>query len=146
MAMTLNNILARVGVTIAKTERPAANRVVVLLRVGKQNYWNETLNEFLLASTDPRVSWTTDVSKWFYAADGGVRFLWRVVLNGDPQGAGEALGRAAMRATQGTVEVTSQPLVGRRNYTLDVANGKMMGAHTPGTAAQALAAAVSVKG
>lgn len=142
MAMTLDKLLLRAGIEVAKTETHPG-RAVLLLRMAKQNFWNEVLREFLLASA--KKPWTVDISKWFYIQDSDVRFLWRVVLSGDPRQGAEALGQAAMRAVQTSVEVVSQPLVGRRDYPFDPANGKMMGAHDARTAGAALATAIASK-
>jgi len=143
MAIALNKLLQRAGISIAKTET-APGRVIVLLRVAKDSFWNETMSEFLLASVGQ--PWSTDVSKWFYVDQtNNIRFLWRVVLQNDVKAASEALGAAAVRAVQSSVEVVSQPLVGRKDYPFDPASGKMMGAHDAGTASKALAVATSTK-
>jgi hypothetical protein len=136
---TLEQVLGRIGVTLVKTE-PGANRLIAYFRVDpkKQDLWNETVSEFLLASIEPpakSAGWSVDVSKWFYPTNGAVRFLWRIVLIGNPQAAGEALGRAASRAVSSGVEVTSQPLVGRKTFEYDPARGKIGGAHSMDTAA-----------
>lgn len=115
--MQLDHALKRIGVTIMKADQKP-NQVVVLLRVDPKSasLWQDAISEFLLAAADPRVTWTTDVSKYFYVDKnaGVVRYLWRVILGANPRSAAEALGRAAQRAVAVGVEVTSQPLVGRR--------------------------------
>jgi hypothetical protein len=115
--MQLEHALKRIGATIMKVDQKPG-QVVVLLRVDpkQSSLWQDALNEFLLAAADQRVAWTTDVSKYFYVDKnaGVVRYLWRVILGVDPRSAAEALGRAAQRAVAVGVEVTSQPLVGRK--------------------------------
>lgn len=115
--MQLDQALKRIGVTITKADQKPG-QIVLLLRVDpkKAALWNDALSEFLLASVTGQVAWTTDVSKYFYPVKdaGVVRYLWRVILGGNPKAAAEALGRAAQRAVAAGVEVTSQPLVGRR--------------------------------
>lgn len=150
--MKLDQALARIGVTIVKAEQKPA-QAVLLLRIDqkKQALWNETLTEFLLASEErngngqKKVAWTADVSKYFYAVPdaGVVRFLWRVILGGNPRAAAEALGRAAMRAVAAGVEVTSQPLVGRKEFVHDPASGKIAGAYSTNKGAAILAQQVS---
>lgn len=142
--MTLDELLKRIGVSIVKVEKQEElGQVTLYLRVNPKLavYWTETMTEFLLASLDKRVTWAADVSKRFYPVEEAqaVLYLWRVILSRDPRAAAEALGRAAQRALAGSVEVTSQPLVGRKNYVVDVANGKTAGAHVPKEAAGILA-------
>lgn len=142
--MRLDMALKRVGVTIVKSEKRPDGGIVLMLRVDRKmsGLWNDTLTEFLLASAGEKI-WRTDVSKFFYPVsdEGVVKFLWRVVLLGDVAAAGAALGRAGVRAVQQGVEVTSMPLVGRKNYPFDPANGKIAGAHDSATAQKAIAIA-----
>jgi hypothetical protein len=146
--MTFDQALKRIGVTIVKTEN-GQNKVILLLRVNPKqaDLWNDTLTEYLLASADRRVNWTTDVSKYFYPVpdQGVVKYLWRVILSGNPRAAAEAMGRAAQRAIAAGVEVTSQPLVGRREYEFDPARGKIAGAHGVDSAATILANALGAR-
>lgn len=136
--MQLEHALKRIGVTIKKVDQKPG-QIVVLLRVEPKqaSLWQDALTEFLLASVDQRVTWTTDVSKYFYVdkSAGIVRYLWRVILGQDPKSAAEALGRAAQRAVAVGVEVTSQPLVGRRESI-----GKTGGAYGMNEAQNVLAA------
>ena len=84
------------------------------------------------------------MSKYFYPVieSGVVRFLWRVILGGNPRAAAEAMGRAAQRAVAAGVEVKSQPLVGRKEYVHDPASGKIAGAYSTNQGARVLAGAV----
>jgi hypothetical protein len=141
--MRLDAALKRVGVTIRSTEKKPDGGVVLLLRVdpSKASLWADTVNEFLLASANEE-AWRTDVSKRFFPAQGVVKFFWRVVLSGDVSLAGQALGLAATRAVQQGVEVTSMPLIGRKEYPFDPSRGKLKGAHDAATAQSAVAVAV----
>jgi|GEM_PF-4248729 len=128
--MKLDQALLKVGATIVKVEQ-GETRVVLLMRIdqAKARYWTETVTEFLLAASEKPQGWSADASKYFFAvpASGVVKFLWRVILLGDVRAAAEALGRASQRVVQGTVEVMSQPLVGRKEYEFDPARGKFKG-------------------
>jgi len=130
--MKLEAVLNRIGASIVKVEK-GDKKITLFLRVDakRAGLWADTVQEFLLASADQRVTWSTDVSKFFYPVKdtGVVRFLWRIILNTDPKSAAEALGRAAQRAVQQGVEVVSQPLVGRKTFEFDPSRGKIAGAH-----------------
>jgi hypothetical protein len=149
--MTFDQALKRIGVTLVKTTHKP-NQIILMLRVDpkKASLWNDTLTEFLLASDERgqqgklKVGWSTDVSKYFYPVReaGVVRYLWRVVLGGNPRAAAEALGRASQRAVAAGVEVKSQPLVGRKEYEHNPAEGKIAGAYGTNDGARVLANAV----
>lgn len=138
--MRLDHALKRVGAEPVKFEtRPDGSRVL-LLRVS-QGPWPAVLAEFLSLRNS---AWSADVSKVYYYDEnsGGVRFLWRLIFTGKVGQAAEAFGAACIRAIAGTVEVTSMPLVGRKQYTLDVAAGKLAGAHEQKTATAILSQAI----
>jgi hypothetical protein len=138
--MKLNHALNKIGVEIVKQHAADASSATLMLRVPQKNMglWAQVIEEFLLGSTQQpsgAMAWTTDVSRAYFVdkSTQSVRYLWRVVLNGNVQGAAEALGMAAIRALSSSIEVTSQPLVGRMSY------DGTKGAHSMG-AAQALVA------
>ena len=127
--MKLNQALKRVGAVIAQ-EKIAEKNATVYLRVDPDqgDRWVDTVTEFLLGAHGK--AFTADVSKYFFAAAGGVKYLWRIVIEGDVAEALGLLGAAAMHVSvQHAPEITSFPLVGRIEYTLDPLRGKLKGAH-----------------
>lgn len=138
--MKLNHALNKIGVEIVKQHAPDATSATLMLRVPQKSMglWAQAVEEFLLGSLQQpsgALAWTTDVSRAYFVDKGtqSVRYLWRIVLNGNVQGAAESLGMAAIRTLSSSIEVTSQPLVGRMSYE------GTKGAHSMG-AAQALVA------
>lgn len=138
--MKLNHALNKIGVEIVKQHTTEAGSATLMLRVPQKNMglWAQVIEEFLLGSLQQppgALAWTTDVSRAYFVDKStmSVRYLWRITFNGNVQGAAEALGMAAIRALSSSIEVTSQPLVGRMTYE------GTKGAHSIG-AAQALVA------
>ena len=147
--MRLDQALKKVGATVAKNEKRPDGGLVIFLRVDPKmsGEWNDCLTEFLLASAREN-TWRVDVSKYFFADPQAatVKYLWRVILMGDINQASGALARAAIRSIQQQVEVMSQPLVGRKNYVHDPANGKTAGVYPVGSGEQVLVSALNGRG
>lgn len=135
--MKLEKALKQIGATIVKVEK-SETRVVLFLRIdqSRAGLWTQTVNDFLLSSS--RVNaWNTDVSKYFFVDGGVVKFLWRVVLGGDPYLAAAALSAATQEIGSVTSgEVTAQPLVGRKTYPFDPSSGLIKGAQDSKAATQ----------
>lgn len=145
--MRLDQALARIGATIVKQDATPDGGIVLLIRAPQDEVnaprWIDAIKEFLVAAEqNAGQSWSADVSKTYFSKSGTIRYLWRLVLQGTTASAAGALGRAAIRALAEGVEVVSVPLVGRKTYEFDPANGKIKGAHDSRVAASALAAAV----
>jgi len=145
--MRLDQALARIGAEIVKQETTPDGGTVLLIRAPKDQVnasrWIDTVKEFLVAAEQNNgQSWSSDVSKTYFSKDGTIRYLWRFVLGGAVPSAAGALGRAALRALSQGVEVTSAPLIGRKEYPFDPANGKLKGAHDSRVAASAMATAI----
>ncbi len=120
--------LKRVGAEVVKTHR-AEGLMTLYLRVDPDQgaKWVAMVSAFLLATT---TAFKPDVSKYFYASAGEVRYLWRIHVTGDVAAAEALIVTAALESAMAAgTELTSFPLVGRRNYPLDPARGKLKGAH-----------------
>lgn len=135
--MQLGVALKRVGATIVK-EKLGATEATYYLRVDPDQgaKWVDTVTAFLVGSAGK--PHTADISKYFYASQGSVKYLWRVVLAGDAGDVSSALtlfGACAVQAAMAHApEITSIPLVGRARYPYDPARGKIKGAHEVDTA------------
>lgn len=145
--MKLNQALKRVGASIAQ-EKINDKSATIYLRVDPDQgeKWVETVTEFLIGAEGK--AFTADVSKYFFAQHGGVKYLWRIVIEGAVDAALGLLGAAAMQVSVAHApEIKSMPLIGRVEYPFDPARGKIKGAHQgPGEtdgAPMALAMAVS---
>lgn len=139
--MQLKAVLKRVGGEIVK-EKITDTEVNLYLRIDPEQggKWVDAITEFLLSAENKK--FTADISKYFYAAGGGVRYLWRVVLRGEANEGLELFGRAILTASiPHTQELTSYPLVGRVEYTRDIASGKLKGPHDANQAQQIVAMA-----
>jgi hypothetical protein len=138
--MRLDHALGKAGVSVVKYDKRPDGSMILLLRVSQKAAWSSVLMEFL---STKQTSWSADVSKTYYYDEGtgSIRFLWRVILSGKISQAAEALGNACIRALAASVEITSMPLVGRKNYVIDVAKGKLAGAHELSTAASLISQA-----
>lgn len=136
--MKLEEVLKRVGGEVASAEKTDSG-FILMLRVDPElgGKWADTIREFLL---NKATAWSTDVSKLFYASGGSVKYLWRIVLRGNTKAAAEALSAAALRALMQIGELDSYPLVGRREYEFDPANGKIAGPHAASAPARIIAA------
>jgi hypothetical protein len=140
--MRLDHALNRIGVEIVRQHSPDKKSATLMLRVPTKavNVWANVLQEFLLAAEEQpeaALRWTVDVSRVYFLDKESkvLRYLWRVVLGGNVAGAAEILGLAVIRTLSDTVEVTSQPLVGR----VHTAPGSTKGAHDAGVAAGVIA-------
>ncbi len=127
--MQLSGALKKVGAVVVK-EKLAEGEATFYLRVDPEAgaKWVDAISEFLLGAEGK--SFRVDVSKYFYADRGEVKYLWRIVISGDTQLALQAFGAAALEArVRRAPEVTSMPLVGRVKYPFDPAKGKLKGSH-----------------
>lgn len=140
--MKLNQALTRVGATIAQ-EKIQEKAATVYLRVDPDqgDKWTDTVTEFLVGSRGK--SFKIDVSKYFFEQHGGVKYLWRIVVDGDVTAALSLLGACAMQVSmQHAPEVKSMPLIGRIEYPFDPARGKLKGAHDVDASTALVSAAI----
>lgn len=142
--MRLDHALTKIGVQIVRHHSPGPQSSTLMLRVpkGALPLWSRIVEDFLTAAeTIPsgQVAWTADVSRVYFLDKETklVRYLWRVVLSGNCAGGAETLGMLAIRALSSTVELTSQPLVGRVEYS------GTKGAHSMAEAARVVAQSFS---
>ena len=142
--MRLDHALTKVGIQIVRQHSPDKRSATLMLRVPQSSMgiWAQVVEEYLLAAETSQTAdlrWTTDVSRVYFVdkESRSVRYLWRVTLSGNCAGAAEVLGMAIIRCLSGTVEVTSQPLVGR------VAYPGTKGGHSQGAAQTMIAQAFS---
>lgn len=126
--MSLKESMQRVGASIVKVES-GKDKAVLYLRLedGSFDSWRSCIEELLLSQT---AEWSADVSKYFFAGGGVVKYLWRIIFSGDTKQGAAALARAAHRSRVQTVELGSQPLVGRKEYPFDPLSGKIAGAYS----------------
>jgi hypothetical protein len=135
--------LKRVGATIVK-EKLGDAEATYYLRVDPDQgaKWVDAVSAFLTGSSGKPYS--ADISKYFYASQGSVRYLWRIVLSGDVNSALTLFGACAVQAAMAHApEITSIPLVGRIRYPYDPARGKIKGAHEVDTAMGVIGAAAA---
>jgi hypothetical protein len=96
-----------------------------------QARWRKILNDFLLGTGEAarkkakskkaqKYTWQTDISKWFFEVGGVVKFSWRIMImavDQDGVSRGEnMLAQCATDALREGIEVTSMPLVGRKEF------------------------------
>lgn len=147
--MNLYTALGKIGITIVKQRTPNKTSATLMLRVppASQKAWTEVVQEFLLsAEKQPTraTAWTLDISRVYFLDKESqvVRYLWRVVLNGNVTLGIETLGMSLIRTISQGVEVTSMPLIGR----LEPTPGSTKGAHSIGTAGKIIASHFSSGG
>ncbi len=136
--MDLVAILKKIDVTVVRHENPAGqNTLRLFLRINRDKIrfaqWRGVIEEYLLDAKTKAAKtngWNVDISQAYYVTDEEVvRYLWRVVISGNIRAGAEALGQAVLRVVSQSADVTEFPLVGRKKYAFDPANGKMKGAH-----------------
>lgn len=129
--MKLSAELGRVGATLVK-EKITETKATLFIRVAEERgqVWIEALSSLLLSSADKK-EWSLDVSKYFYVSNGAVRYLWRIVIDGETSSCLEHFSRLAFEAAMANrKELDSFPLVGRARYEIDPALGKLKGGHS----------------
>lgn len=152
--MQLNKILEKIGVTVVRVEKPSSgDSLRLFLRVGRDprqfSQWKGVVEEFILAGEEnvakkPDVGWACDISQAYYPTkEQTVRYLWRVIITGNRRVGAESFGQAVLRVVSQSAEVTEMPLVGRKEYAFDPANGKMKGAHNSKSAAALISVGMS---
>lgn len=114
---------------------PTVRRHVYTVRVPAEPMalarWRRVVGDFLLGTDEAtkkkgksknaqKYTWTVDISKWFFVAGGAVKFAWRIMIMADDQDGvsrGEnMLAQCATNALREGIEVTSMPLVGRKEF------------------------------
>lgn len=93
--------------------------------------WRRILNDFLLGTGEAvrkksnaksvrKYTWQIDISKWFFEHGGAVKFCWRImIMAADPNGVSRGenmLAQCATNALREGIEVTSMPLIGRKEF------------------------------
>jgi hypothetical protein len=137
----LSQALKRVGAEVVK-ESVGDKDATFYLRVDPDQgqKWVECVTAFLLGLTK---AYTVDLSKYFYASGGEVKYLWRCVIRGDVTQAQSEWAQCAMQAHMNNVpEITSFPLVGRVQYAYDPLRGKLKGVHDVDQAAGLVSMAI----
>jgi hypothetical protein len=147
LIVKLDVVLKRLGATLVSADTKG-QQTTLLIRASRDRRdaarWKVVIEEVLLASTETRnKGWSADVSKVFFAQDGAVKYLWRIIVKGELRKGLEAFGNAAIRSLSTGSEVTSIGLVGRKQYEFDPAAGKMKGAHDPKAARRAISVGLS---
>lgn len=158
---TVEGALTKIGAEVVRVEEKPT-RIVYTVRVKVDDdlvaaRWRSTIESFILGTKEiqdkemtrpeeKRTHWQSDVSKFFFAHQGGVRFLWRIMIMSPRaeliERGQNMLAMSAMRALSEGAEVTSFPLVGRKHYELDPTQGKFKGAHNSKMASRLIAAAI----
>lgn len=126
---TLSRALARVGATVVQRVN-GDNETALFLRINLDiaEKWTTAVAGILLGSIG--VDWKIDISKYFFAHQGQVKYHWRFVVRRDIEGCLRFIERCCLEAAQQhTKELTEFPLVGRATYKIDVALGKTKGPH-----------------
>jgi hypothetical protein len=125
----LKAALKRIGAEIVK-ESVKETEGTIFLRVDPDQgaKWIDAVTSFLLGAEGK--PFTPDISKYFFANGGSIRYLWRMHLTGDVSMAMTFFGSCAIEAAHAHApEINSFPLVGRATYTFDPAKGKIKGGH-----------------
>jgi hypothetical protein len=152
--MSIQAALKRIGVEIAKEAKSKDGlRTTLYLRISPDynHIWPAVISRFLLGSVK-KAGYTTDVSKYYYAEAGYVKYLWRIQLTAtEALGMEEAkslLAQSALAANmEAAPEITSFPLVGRAVYRYDPAQPlKLKGGHDINDSQRALAFAIGNMG
>ncbi len=134
--MELVAALKRVGGTVVKqnVQMPSAERArgagTFYVRVDPEagDKWVDFVTNVLVGAKNKE--YTVDISKYFYAENDQVKYLWRIVLTGNvAQGLAMAAASAIASSAQHAEEITSFPLVGRATYEFDPLRGKIKGGH-----------------
>jgi hypothetical protein len=150
--------LNRIGAEVVRVEKGDTRRVYSI-RVKNEPVlaarWKSIVEAFLLGTAEVQTRnekgrWQADISKWFFPLQGSVRYLWRIMIMAeDAEGIerGENMfSMMALDALREGVEVTSMPLVGRKNYEFDPRTGKTKGAHSMKDSALLIASMVGSGG
>lgn len=127
--MQLGEALKRVGAQVVK-EKVEDKRATLFVRVDIEQgaKWVDAVTNLLLSAQGK--AFTIDVSKYFYASGGQVKYLWRVVIDGDVADGLALWAACSMQAHMNHVpEITSFPLIGRIKYPFDPAKGLLKGGH-----------------
>lgn len=136
---------------VKATDNKAKNQVVIYLRVDKRKQlrdrWNHMLKELFLDVQREKIAkaCSIDVSQAYFMDSGVVKYLWRLVVQGDMAIANRSISFACTRALSATSpEVTSFPLVGRLTYPFNPAMGQIKGAYSLDDNAKAQQMAVAL--
>ncbi len=90
--------LRLIGVHVVR-DLPAPKSRTLFLRVADPEHWPNLVTGFLLGSVGKEAQWTLDISKYFFADKGAVKYLWRIVIRGaDVDSALQFLGQCALQA------------------------------------------------
>ena len=154
--MRVDQAFRRAGFEIVDAVKQSPAMLTFSVRVPLQQElvpqrW-KTMLEHVLASAEivaskPQKKWGIDISKHFFAKNGGVRFLWRIKMEGDLAACQVALVQATLNALRTGHELQEVPLIGQASLVPDPANGKFKGAYPRGEqdrASQVVAMAFSV--
>lgn len=153
--MKVDQILKKIGVTLVRVEKNKNRETLILyLRINRSErtfqQWRAVVEEVLLAADEnvaKKLGWKIDVSQYYYVSpEKAVRYLWRAILTGNVRAGAEALGQAVLRVVSQGTDVTSMPLVGRKQYAFDPAAGRMKGAHDPRDATAIVSQGIGVSG
>lgn len=133
--MELGAALKRVGATIVKEKildgvTGGVGVATFYLRVDPDqgDKWVEVISALLISGAER--AFTLDVSKYFYVAQGAVKYLWRIIITGDTSAGMLLFGSCALTVSvEHAPEITSFPLVGRAKYPFDPAKGKIKGSY-----------------
>lgn len=130
----LDQALAKIGATVTEYKE-AEGRFTLMVRAPAPKdevnaaRWRLFIEKTILFSTTVK-SWKLDFSKVFFAHEGIVRFLWRIVVTGEAvDSAKRVLAEIALETLAEGIEVTEVPLVGRVEYEHNPAKGKLKGAY-----------------
>lgn len=150
--MNLSQAFSKIGVEVKRVSKQG-RQTVILVKIpaddtGKvQTRWKAAIEEVVVRSheeSEKQKRWSADVSKWFFAMDGGVRFLWRIVLNGNFETSEPVIVNSILAGLRAGVEVTSMPLIGRSDHKMrDGKPTKTMGAYGMAEGASVAEAAIS---
>lgn len=155
--MRVDQAFAKSGFEIVDAKRDkATNTLTFEVRVPLQNpivpkRWKAMFEAVLLHAeivmSKPTPKWSIDISKRFFARNGGLRYFWRIRISGDIAAASTVIVAATLDALRTGNELSSVPLVGSQTSRPDPANGKFKGAYPRGEddkASHVVAAAFSV--
>jgi hypothetical protein len=144
--MSVEKALSSIGATCVRTEDRGKQRILhVRIDPNAPELWAQVVRNFLISASGVERC-RVDLSKNFFVDDDNVKFLWRIVLAGDISACEILLEESILTAVEPKAppmkgELMSQPLVGRVEYELDPARGKIKGAHDPRQAVGLIATA-----
>lgn len=139
--MKYDAALRKIGCEVVSTEDLPNGSHRIILRAGTKkrqaDMWRDTVEAVILQADSMKSSkaptkWSVDISRYYFAVNGSVKYRWRVIITGDVKRAQDFIAATAIQSLGEHAEpVMSVPLIGPR-YQGDPSSGRIKGAHPSG--------------